>query len=63
MKMEEAVVSRRVKYCSYNGKNTALKEKLTEYGVITKKNDIYVFVKYDGDINSKATRPDDLEYV
>ena len=34
--------------------------KLHEYGVITSTNDKNVFVRYGNDINSKATRPEDL---
>lgn len=32
-----------------------------EYGEVTSKNDTYVFVRYDGYNNSKATRPEDLK--
>jgi hypothetical protein len=32
-----------------------------EYGVITSVNDRYVFVRYGTDIQSKATRAEDLE--
>ena len=31
-----------------------------EYGKITSVNDLYVFVQYMNDVNSKATRPIDL---
>ncbi len=34
-----------------------------EYGTVTSLNEKYVFVLYDGDIYSKATRPADLEWV
>ena len=32
-----------------------------ELGVITSVNETYVFVRYGNDINSKATRPEDLK--
>lgn len=34
-----------------------------EDGVITSANDAYVFVRYAGDRGSKATRPEDLEWL
>ena len=33
-----------------------------ELGVITSVNDRYVFVRYGNQINSKATRPEDLRF-
>lgn len=33
-----------------------------EFGIITSFNDSYIFVMYDGDIHSKATRREDLEW-
>lgn len=35
----------------------------SEDGVITSVNDTYVFVQYVGDRHSKATRPEDLEFL
>lgn len=35
-------------------------QSLLETGTITSVNDKYVFVRYGNDINSKATRPEDL---
>jgi len=36
-------------------------EELIEYGVITSVNDVFVFVRYGNDINSKATNPELLK--
>lgn len=35
---------------------------LEERGVITSFNDNYIFVRYNGDVNSKATNSWDLQY-
>lgn len=53
MKIENVEIGRKVIYKSF-GK--------TEFGVITSFNEKYVFVRYGNDINSKSTRPSDLEY-
>ena len=34
-----------------------------EEGVITSVNEIYVHVRYETDVHSKATRPEDLELL
>lgn len=34
-----------------------------EEGVITSVNEIYVHVRYGGDVHTKATRPEDLELL
>lgn len=33
-----------------------------EFGIVTSKNDTYIFVKYGRDFQSKATRPRDLTH-
>lgn len=35
---------------------------MTEVGVITSVNDKFVFVRYGSDVNSKATRAEDLQF-
>ena len=50
-------IGRYVTYTPYDG---CPKEQL-ELGVINSVNDKYVFVRYGNDINSKATRPEDLK--
>ena len=59
MTLEEARknIGRYVTYTPYEG---CSKDQL-ELGVITSVNDHYVFVRYGNDINSKATRPEDLK--
>lgn len=52
-------VGRKVVYTPYKGCDPSLKEE----GVITSVNDHYVFVRYGSDVNSKATDPNDLEFV
>ena len=51
-----ANVGRGVIYTAYDGAPS-------EQGVITSANDNYVFVRYDGDQQSKATRPEDLRWM
>ncbi len=34
-----------------------------EAGIITRWNDQYVFVQYEGEMQSKATRPEDLKWA
>ena len=46
-----------VKYIPFKGCD----ESQCEYGEITSVNDKYVFVRYGREINSKATRPEDLK--
>jgi hypothetical protein len=46
-------IGRRVIYYSFNNK---------EIGVITSFNDCYIFVRYGGDVHSKATYPEDLVF-
>lgn len=52
MKLEEAELDRKVIF-------TPTKEE----GVITSKNDIYVFVRYGNSTYGIATRPEDLSYI
>lgn len=59
MKLKDAVEGRKVVYTPYGGCANYEKEE----GVITSKNDKYVFVRYGNDVNSKATRPEDIEYI
>jgi len=49
-----ADIGRKVKY---------INNKKAEYGIINSFNDSIIFVKYDGDIHSKGTRPEDLKYL
>lgn len=59
MKLSEAVEGRKVIYTPFPGCSF----KLREEGVITSKNDLFVFVRYGKDQNSKATSPNDLKYL
>ena len=52
----EEDVGRAVVYTPYPGAQT-------EDGVITSMNDDYVFVRYAGDVGSKATRYKDLRWL
>jgi hypothetical protein len=60
MTLEEANknIDRKVIYTPFP--ECDLKDK--ETGVITSTNESFVFVRYGSDINSKATRPSDLEF-
>lgn len=60
MNLQEASknIGRHVRYIPF--KNCPPSE--YEYGVITSCNDVYVFVRYGDDINSKATCACDLEF-
>ena len=59
MRIEDAEVGRAVVYTPYKGcPPDALEE-----GIITSKNDKYVFVRYGSNYHSKATSPEDLEPV
>ena len=49
-------VGRKVTYVPFEGCDPSLHE----HGVITSVNDKYAFVRYGSDVNSKATRPEDL---
>lgn len=49
-------VGRKVTYVPFEGCDPSL----LEHGVITSVNDKYAFVRYGSDVNSKATRPEDL---
>ena len=49
-------IGRSVLYIPFEGCD----ESLYESGIITSTNNKYVFVRYGSDINSKATRPEDL---
>ena len=49
VQFDESLMGRRVKYNE-------------ELGVVTSFNSQYVFVRYDGDHHSKATRINDLEF-
>jgi len=57
--LEEAEIGRKVVYTPYEGCDPKLKED----GVITGKNDRFIFVRYGNDVHSKSTYPDDLEYI
>jgi hypothetical protein len=59
MTLEESknLVGRKVIYTPYEGCN----ENELETGIITGYNDKYVFVRYGSDINSKATKPEDIK--
>ena len=59
MTLEEARknIGRYVVYTPFKGCDASQKE----MGIITSVNDRYVFVRYGNDINSKATRPEDLK--
>lgn len=59
MTLEEARknIGRYVTYTPFKG---CSKDQL-ELGVITSVNERYVFVRYGNEINSKATRPEDLK--
>lgn len=48
-------IGKRVKYIA--------KHLAVECGTITSVNDFYVFVRYDGDNHSKATKHENLEWV
>lgn len=49
-------IGRRVEYIPFEGCDKSLYES----GIITSVNSKYCFVRYGSDINSKATRPEDL---
>lgn len=49
-------IGRRVEYIPFEGCDKSLYES----GIITSVNSKYCFVRYENDINSKATRPEDI---
>lgn len=49
-------IGRKVEYIPFEGCDPALHET----GVITSVNSRFAFVRYGGDVNSKATNPEDL---
>ena len=57
MKLKEAKIGMSVIYTPYK----ACKPEDKELGVITSMNNIYVFVRYEDECISKATRPEDIE--
>lgn len=59
MKIEDAEIGGKVIYKPF----TVNKDNPIEEGVITSKNDYYVFVRYGSDIYSKATRAEHIEYI
>ncbi len=59
LKLTDVEVGRKVIYTPFEGCSNKLKEE----GVITSFNHYYIFVRYSNDVNSKATLPDDLEYI
>lgn len=52
-------IGRKVVYTPFIGCDPELREE----GVITDYNDKFVFVRYGNDVNSKATSPEDIEYL
>lgn len=60
MLKDQVVIGRRVIYTPWVGCPESLKEKGTVTDVGSR---ALVFVQYDGDVNSKATSPCDLEYI
>ena len=59
MNLKDVVIGKSVIYTPFKGCG---KEQL-EYGIITGMTDDFVFVRYGDDINSKATHPQDIEYI
>lgn len=59
MKLSEIEVGKKVIYTPFKDCSEEQKEK----GIITSKNDRYVFVRYGNDVYSKATNPKDLIYI
>ena len=54
--LNASCIGKRVVYTPLNSRG------VQEEGVITSFNDIFIFVRYDGDTHSKATYPHDLEW-
>lgn len=59
MNIEDAEIGRKVVYTPFKGCNP----KLLEEGVITNKNERFVFVRYGSDIHSKGTDAEDIDYL
>lgn len=55
MTIGEVELNRKVVYTDGTGKK--------EEGIITSSNSKFVFVRYGNDVNSKATRPEDIDYI
>lgn len=56
MHIDDIIIGQRVQYTPWEGCPTSQ----IEFGTVTGKNEIYAFVKYDGDVDSKVTSPRDL---
>lgn len=59
LKLSEVEIGRKVVYTPFKGCGEDQKEE----GIITSKNDKYIFVQYGSDTHSKATNVKDLEYL
>jgi hypothetical protein len=59
MKLEEAVVGRKVIYTPFKGCD----RRMLEDGIITRIGDTFVFVRYGKDEYSKATCAPNIEYL
>lgn len=59
MNPENIEVGKKVVYTPFIGCDPEMREE----GVITGFNDRFVFVRYGNDVSSKATFPEDLNYV
>lgn len=59
MELSKVKVGKKVVYIPFRGCG----EEQKEQGIITSKNDKYVFVQYGLDTHSKATNPMDLKYL
>jgi len=59
MNPENIETGRKVVYTPFIGCDPELREE----GVITSYNDKFIFVRYGNDVNSKATDPQDIEYI
>ena len=59
MDLKDVVIGRKVVYTPFEGCD----KRQLEYGVITGINSDFVFLKYGDDIRSKATYPQDIEYI
>ncbi len=57
MKLEDAQIGMKVIYTPHKG----CKPEQLEEGVVTSKNDKFVFVRYGAEYCSKATYPDDIK--
>lgn len=59
MILENIEIGRKVIYTPFVGCDPDMREE----GVITSFNEKFVFVRYGNDVNSKATNPEDIEYL